>query len=95
MYSLGAALPKAMSKIICLLVVSSFSALALSSACAIRPHAFGHCKTNFSMTFSYCANVAMFKQMHAVLHTLRQTSHGCRFWDLAALSSRRIRLQLA
>ena len=61
-YSLGGACPAATSK--------SFSALALSSAWAMSPQAFGHCRTSFSMTFSRNCNeakVAMSNEMHAVL----------------------------
>ena len=81
-YSLGGAPPAAMSKALDRLIFSNFSALALSSACAIKPQALGHWSTNFSMTFSYrrrAAKVTRFNEMHATLNTLQLTSHCCRF----------------
>ena len=79
----GVVLPASWSATSPRLIFSNFSALPLSSACAINPQAWGQCKVSLSTVFSYCCKAArdtVLREIAATLKTLQQANHCRKFW---------------
>ena len=79
----GVVLPASWSATSPRLIFSNFSALPLSSACAINPQAWGQCKVSLSTVFSYCGKAVrdtVLREIAATLKTLQQANHCRKFW---------------